>query len=268
MLLVVDIGNTNIVFGVFRDKRLVAQWRVSTHQQRTADEYGILMLDLFRARKIRSEQIRDLAISSVVPPLTPVFSEIGEKYFSTSPLLISHLHRTGLTLKTDHPSEIGADRIVNAAAAYMLFGGPVIIVDFGTATTFCAVSKKGEYLGGAIAPGLSISAEALFARAAKLPKVQLSLPPSVIGKDTVSAMQSGLIFGYAGLVDEIVRRMQLELGGGMAVATGGLSSVIVPTCKSIQKVHPTLTLEGLRIIYAMNRNKSVAKTQVSGEKTR
>jgi type III pantothenate kinase len=253
VLLVVDIGNTNIVFGVFRGDELVGQWRISTQQQRTADEYGILILDLFGSAKVRAKAIRGLAISSVVPPLTPVFSEIGEKYFSLSPLLVSHRLKTGLTLKIKNAQEIGADRIVNAAAAFRIWGGPVIIVDFGTATTFCAVSKKGEYLGGAIAPGLMISAEALFARAAKLQKIEISRPPSVIGRDTASAMQSGLIFGYAGLVDEIVNRMEKELGTATVVATGGVSQMIVPVSKTIQKTHPTLTLEGLRIIYGLNR---------------
>jgi len=259
MFLALDIGNTNIVLGIFRGKTLLGTWRISTQQQRTSDEYGILLCDLFQARGIEPKEVRGLALSSVVPPLTPVFSEVGEKYFRTSPLMISHLLETGLTLKVENPKEVGADRIVNAAAGYHLWGGPLIIVDFGTATTFCTLTRKGDYLGGAIAPGLMISAEALSSRAAKLPRVEITVPPTVIGRDTISAMQAGLTYGYAGLVDEIVRRMKAEIGEALVVATGGLSSVIVPACKTVQKIHPTLTLEGLRIIYLLNRSNPVKK---------
>ena len=252
MFLALDIGNTNIVAGVFRGRTLLDIWRVSTQQHRTADEYGILLGDLFKARRIRPGEVCGLALSSVVPPLTSVFLEVGQRYFSLSPLVITHLLKTGLTLKVENPKEVGADRIVNAAAGYHLWGGPLIIVDFGTATTFCTITQEGDYLGGAIAPGLMISAEALSSRAAKLPRVELSAPPSVIGRDTISAMQSGLIYGYAGLVDEIVRRIKEEIGKALVVATGGLSSVIVPACRTIEKTHPTLTLEGLRVIYNLN----------------
>lgn len=253
MLLVIDIGNTQIVFGVFQKEKLLSQWQISTQQEKTTDEYGILMLDLFTAQKIYPQEIRGVIVSSVVPPLIPVFAEIAEKYFSIRPLLVSHRLKTGLKYKIDTPKELGADRIANAAAAYRLWGGPIIVVDFGTATTFCAINRKGEYLGGAIAPGITVSAEALFARTAKLPKIELTVPPSVVGRDTVTAMQSGLIFGYAGLVNELVMRMQKDIGRTVVVATGGLSSLIAPVCKSIKKIHPTLTLEGLRIIYSLNR---------------
>ena len=250
MLLAIDLGNTHIVLGVFKGKQLVGEWRIATSLSRTTDEYGILLLDLFHTQKLTAKDITGIALSSVVPPLTPVFEEMGRKYFGRSPMVVTHESKTGLHIRYEQPKDVGADRIVNAAAAFALYGGPLVIVDFGTATTFCAVSKKGDYLGGAIAPGVMISAEALFARASKLPKVELLRPKNVIGRDTVSSMQAGIIIGYAGLVDEVVTRMKQEIGGKpFVVATGGLASLIAPESKSIQKVHPFLTLEGLRVIY-------------------
>lgn len=257
MLLALDIGNTNVVFGVFNKEKLLGEWRVSTRLHKTSDEYGVLLRDLLTAQKINSSKIKGAILSSVVPPLTPVFQEMAEKHFGVRAMVVSHRLKTGLRIQYDQPGEIGADRIVNAVAAYHLYGGPVIIVDFGTATTFCVVSEKGDYLGGAIAPGLMISADALFSRAAKLPRVELTKPKSVIGKDTVSSMQSGMIFGYVGLVDEIIRRIRQELGKELqVVATGGLSTLISPECKTIAKIRPTLTLEGLMIIYKMNQPSS------------
>ncbi len=258
MLLVIDIGNTQIALGMFsatdagRKRRLISQWRISTHLHRTADEYGVLLLDLFTASRLTPDSIQGVALSSVVPPLTPVFTEMAEKYFGRIPLIISHETPMGIRIRYENPREVGADRLVNAVAAFSLYGGPAIIVDFGTATTFCAVTRRGEYLGGAIAPGISISAEALFSRAAKLPHVELTRPKSVMGKDTVSAIQAGVIFGYAGLVDELVRRIQREMPGGKdarVIATGGLAPLVAPECSTLHEVCPTLTLEGLRVIY-------------------
>jgi type III pantothenate kinase len=253
MLLVIDIGNTHVVFGIFKNEKLVGEWRIATHLHKTSDEYGILFTDLLSSGKVGVSKIKGAIVSSVVPPLTPIFQEMTEKYFSLKAMVVTHSLKTGLKIQYDHPKEVGADRVVNAVAAFRLFGGPVVIVDFGTATTFCVVSEKGDYLGGAIAPGLMISADALFARAAKLPRVELSKPKSVIGKDTVTSMQSGLIFGYAGLVNEMVDRIREEIGReALVVATGGLAPLIASECKTISKIRPTLTLEGLMIIYKMN----------------
>ncbi|HEY3198431.1 MAG TPA: type III pantothenate kinase [Nitrospirales bacterium] len=253
-LLAIDIGNTNVVCGVFEDERLLADWRVGTDAAKTVDEYGILLLDLLRVKGITPESLDAVILSSVVPPLTSVFEELSERYFQRLPLTASTELETGLTLRYENPGEIGTDRIVNAAAAFRRYGGPVIIVDFGTATTFCLVTRDGEYLGGAIAPGIRISAEALFHRAAKLPKIELIRPKSVIGRDTVSSMQAGIIFGYAGLVDELVTRMQQTIGQEcVVVATGGLASLIAPESRTIRELRPNLTLEGLALLYQMNR---------------
>ena len=254
MLLAIDIGNTNVVWGVFDGDRLLADWRVGTDHAKTTDEYAILLLDLLRVEGISPERLKGVILSSVVPPLTPLFEELSETYFHCLPLIVSAEMETGLTIKYTNPQEVGSDRIVNAAAAYRRYGGPIIIVDFGTATTFCAATATGEYLGGAIAPGLGISAEALYARTAKLPKIELARPKSAIGQDTVTSMQAGLIFGYAGLVDELVRRIQHELGRECFVlATGGLAGLIAPESQTIREIRPHLTLEGLVLLWALNR---------------
>jgi type III pantothenate kinase len=254
MLLAIDIGNSNIVWGVFDGAKLLADWRVGTDHSKTTDEYAILLLDLLRVEGISPDRVDGVILSSVVPQLTPLFEELSETYLHCLPLVVSHELESGLTIKYANPREVGSDRIVNAAAAYRQYGGPIIIVDFGTATTFCAVTAAGEYLGGAIAPGLRISAEALFNRAAKLPKIELLRPKTAIGPDTVTSMQSGLIFGYAGLVDELVRRIQQELYQDcFVVATGGLAGLIAPESRTIREVRPHLTLEGLALIYALNR---------------
>jgi len=254
MLLAIDIGNTHIVLGVFDRKHLRGEWRVATQLHKTSDEYGILTQHLLAASKINSKRIAGAIIASVVPPLTPVFHAMTQTYFSKKVITINHALKTGIRILYDQPNEIGADRIVNAAAAYHLFGGPLVIIDFGTATTFCVLSKSGDYLGGAIAPGLMISAEALHTRTAKLAPVELNRPASVIGKNTLSSIQSGLIFGYAGLVDGLVNRIHTELGAKTEViATGGLCGLLTPECRTITKMRPTLTLEGLMIIYGMNR---------------
>ncbi|MGA6828362.1 type III pantothenate kinase [Nitrospira sp. NS4] len=250
MLLTIDIGNTNVVLGIFEGSSLLAHWRLATDPKTTADEYGVLCLNLLTRSGRVPEQITGAIISSVVPALTGTFETMVETYFHRTPLVVSADMDMGLTLKYTNPKEIGSDRIVNAAAAFHKYRRDLIIVDFGTATTFCAVTKDGAYLGGVIAPGLGISAEALFARAAKLSKVELARPKTVIGTDTAGSIQSGLLFGYAGLVDALVRRMEQELGRpSYVIATGGLASVIAPETTSIQKIEPLLTLEGLELLY-------------------
>ncbi len=253
MILAVDVGNTNIVFGVFKDDELVARWRISSRQEHTADEYGILLLALFRQANLEASKVKAIVISSVVPPLMGNLERMCQSYFNIKPIIVGPGIKTGLPIKMDNPREVGSDLIANAIAGYNLYGGPLIIVDFGTATTFTAVSEKGEYLGGAIAPGIDISTEALFRKAAKLPRVELKKPSSVIGKNTVHSMQAGIIFGYTGLVDEIVRRFKVELGECKVLATGGLADLIAQESATIDIVEPDLTLIGLRLIY--NRNK-------------
>jgi len=254
MLLAIDIGNTNVVLGVYDKQALVENWRVGTNTHITPDEYAMIFKDLFGFARIEFGQISGVIISTVVPPLLPVMAEMSRKYFKIDPLVVTADIKTGITIRYDNPKEVGADRIVNAAAAYKLYGGPLIIVDFGTATTFCAVTKQGEYLGGAICPGMKISAEALFQRASKLPRVELAKPAKIIGRDTITAMQSGIIYGYAGLVDGIVKRMKRELSAdARVVATGGLAELVSSETETIQEIIPHLTLEGLRLLYEINR---------------
>lgn len=254
MLLAIDIGNTNIVAGVFDGENLAAHWRVGTNTQITPDEYAMIFTDLFSFAGLRFDAISAAIISHVVPPLLPVMVEMAQKYFRIEPMVVTSEIRTGITIRYDNPREIGADRIVNASAGYHMFGGPLIIVDFGTATTFCAISARGEYLGGAITPGIKISAEALFQKASKLPRVELTKPPRMIGADTISAMQAGIIYGYAGLVDGIVERMKRELSPeARVIATGGLSELVSPETKTIKQIKPHLTLEGLRLLFDLNR---------------
>ena len=253
MLVAIDIGNTNVVLGVFDHDKLIENWRVGTNAQITPDEYAMTFKDLFNFSGIEFKQITGVIISTVVPPLLPVMIEMAVKYFHLEPMVVTHTLKTGITIRYDNPKEVGADRIVNAAAAFDIYGGPIIIVDFGTATTFCAVTEEGEYMGGAISPGVKISAEALFQRASKLPRVELLKPPRVIGADTISAMQSGIIYGYAGLVDGIVERMKRELSpSSKVVATGGLAELVSPETKTIQEIKHHLTLEGLLLLYKIN----------------
>lgn len=254
MLLVIDVGNTNIVLGIYAGQKLVCDWRISTDKSKTSDEYGILIRELFRGADIELEDVKAIIVSSVVPTLSGVLERLSRTYFGYSPLVVGPGIRTGMPIQYDNPKEVGADRIVNAVAGYEKYRTPLIIVDFGTATTFDYVNRKGEYCGGAIAPGLLISMEALFQRASKLPRVDIVKPPAVIARNTVNSMQAGIFYGYVGLVDEIVTRMRAESKDTpRVIATGGLAGLIAPESKTIEAVEEYLTLEGLRILYERNR---------------
>jgi type III pantothenate kinase len=254
MLLTVDVGNTNITIGVFDDGKSKGTWRIATGVHRMPDEYASLMLNLFERQGIAASQITDGILCSVVPPLVGVFEEVCRRYLKVSPLVVEAGVKTGVQISMDNPREVGADRIVNAVAAHHLYGGAVIVIDLGTATTFDVVSKEGDYLGGSIAPGIAIATEALFARTAVLPRVELTHPKRAIGRSTVAAMQSGIVFGYAGLIEGIVARIQQELGGkAKVVATGGYAELLARETPVIEVVNPDLTLEGLRLIYEMNK---------------
>ena len=249
MLLVIDVGNTNAVLGVYRGEELLHYWRLSTARERTADEWGILIRTLFSLGELSDGTVSAIVISSVVPPARPALEEMAMSYFGIQPIFIEPNMDLGMSILYNPPTDVGADRIVNAVAAHAKFGGPAIVVDFGTATTFDAISPKGEYLGGVIAPGIGISAEALFHRASRLPRVEIRPPATVIGSSTVSSMQSGLYWGYASLVDGILRRMKTELENPYVVSTGGLAELISPACEEIDSVDKNLTLEGMRLLY-------------------
>ncbi|HSQ88489.1 type III pantothenate kinase [Romboutsia sp.] len=255
MLLVFDVGNTNMVLGIYKNKELIKYWRINTDKEKTSDEYGMLINNLFQYENIDMKSIDDVIISSVVPNVMHSLENFCIKYCNKQPKVVGPGIKTGLNIKYDNPKQVGADRIVNAVAGIEKYGYPLIMVDFGTATTFCAISDKGEYLGGTIAPGIKISSEALFQRASKLPRVELVKPGSTICKSTVSAMQSGIIYGYVGLVDKIIEMMKKELGNDdvKVIATGGLATLIASETKSIDNVDRFLTLEGLRIIHDKNR---------------
>jgi len=258
VLLVIDIGNTNVSIGLFDYAEgraaLGPHWRLSTRRELTSDELAVNLHALFGQDGRSAEEVSDVIISSVVPPLQPIWERVCHKLFDRGPMTVGPGIRTGMPVRYENPHEVGADRIVNAVAAYSLYGGPTIAVDFGTATTFDCISRHGEYLGGVIFPGIHISMEALFERASKLHRVEVARPKSVIGKTTTGALQSGLLYGYAGLVDSMVGRIRVELGeDARVVATGGLAGRIASETETIEKVEPFLTLEGLRILFEMNR---------------
>jgi type III pantothenate kinase len=260
MLLTLDVGNTNTVLGLYRlnSEELVADWRISTRRDQTADEYGVLFLNLFAMRKIEATEVASIIISSVVPPVDSTLRQMCDRYFNLKPMFVEPGIKTGMPILVDNPAEVGADRLVNSVAAFARYGGPCIVVDFGTATTFDHVTAKGEYLGGVIAPGLAISADALFARAARLSRVDVRKPCKVVGTNTVAAVQSGLYYGYLGLVDGILERMLQEmrnadLPGPKIIATGGLAKLIAGDSRFIETIDDMLTLDGLRLIYERNR---------------
>jgi type III pantothenate kinase len=259
MLFAIDIGNTNIVLGVFEGATLVRSWRLTTLRERTGDELALLVEGLFANAQLDKKKIAGVILASVVPPLTMPAQEMVRRYFGLTALTVDHTVKTGMPILYDTPADVGADRIVNGIAAYEKYGRaarrPLVVVDFGTATTLDAISGKGEYLGGAICPGVTISADALFQRAARLPKIDVRKPATVIGRTTIGAMESGLFWGYVDMVEGLVRRMSAELGGRdvACVATGGLAAIIAPETKLIQHVDPDLTLDGLRIVWERNQ---------------
>jgi type III pantothenate kinase len=260
MLLTLDVGNTNTVLGLYQlsSNELITHWRISTLRAQTADEYGVLFLNLFSMRKVEPSEVSAIIVSSVVPPLESTVRQMCERYFNLKPMFVEPGIKTGMPILVDNPAELGADRLVNGVAAFARYGGPCIVVDFGTATTFDVISAKGEYLGGVIAPGLAISAEALFSRAAKLSRVDIKKPAKVVGTNTVAHIQSGLYYGYIGLVDGILERILNETRGPDSatpkiIATGGLARLIVGDSRFIETIDDMLTLDGLRLIYERNR---------------
>lgn len=258
MLLVFDVGNTNIVLGAFKGQELIRSFRISTDKHKTSDEYGIIIRQLFHEEGLSLNMVDDVIISSVVPEVMHTLENFTMKSCGKLPMIVGPGMKTGINIKYENPQQVGADRIVNAAAGIEKYGGPLILIDFGTATTFCAVTKKGEYLGGAIAPGIVISAEALFQKASKLPRVEIMKPKGVIGKNTIWAMQSGIVFGYAGLLENIVNTMKKEMEDigekdVKVVATGGLATLICAETNVVDEIDKTLTLDGLRLIYEKNK---------------
>jgi type III pantothenate kinase len=254
MLLVMDVGNTNIVFGIYDEQTLIYHWRMQTDRNATEDEYAMTFKQLLSHVGIEFSQITGAILSSVVPPLTYVLRKLSEKYLSITPVILGPGIKTGLHIQTDDPREVGADRIANAVAAIEQYGAPLIVVDFGTATTFCFIDEQARYQGGAIAPGVQISAEALYQRAAKLTRVEIVKPNQVVGKNTVQSVQSGIFYGYVGLVDGIVNRMKKQFKEQpTVVATGGLAGLICPSTETIEHINPLLTLEGLKYIYERNQ---------------
>ncbi|MFQ5854706.1 MAG: type III pantothenate kinase [Anaerolineae bacterium] len=260
-LLAIDIGNTNIVFGVCNHEEMTAHWSIATDRERTADEYAVLLMSLIERNRMSFEDIEGVAIAASVPPLLATFQNVCRGYLGVVPLVVGPGVKTGVRIRTDNPREVGPDRIANALAARELYGAPAIVIDFSTATTFDAISADGDYVGDAIAPGLRIAAEALFQQTAQLPRIELTAPPQAIGTNTVHSMQSGLVYGYVGLVEGMVRRFQDELqNGARVIATGEHAEVIAPHTEAIEIVDTDLTLAGLRLIYRLNRQAGVGNT--------
>lgn len=255
MLLAMDIGNTNTVLGLFNGDQIVHDWRIRTEVNATVDEYGILIRSLFNAHGVPPDKVKDIIISCVVPPVLNVVERFCRKYFSLVPLIVGPGVKTGMPIFYDNPKEVGADRIVNAVAAYEAFQKATIVVDFGTATTFDYISDRGEYMGGVITPGIMISCEALFQKASKLPRVEIfAKPPSIIAKNTIASMNAGIVYGYAGLVEGIINRIRREVNADLrVVATGGLAPLIACECPAIEEVDDYLTLKGLKIIFERNQ---------------
>jgi type III pantothenate kinase len=258
MLLAIDVGNTNTVLGLYKlegtKPELAAHWRVATHRSQTADEYGVLFVNLFKMHGMAPSEVSHIIISSVVPPVEGTLRQVCESYFHLQPLFVEPGIKSGMPILMDNPSELGADRLVNAVAAFERYGGPCVVVDFGTATTFDVISAKGEYLGGSIAPGLGLSAEALFTRAARLSRIDIKRPAKVVGANTVACLQSGLYYGYIGLVDGLLERIAAELGAQpRVIATGGLAQLIAEDSRYIAEIDDMLTLDGLLILFERNR---------------
>lgn len=257
MLLVIDAGNTNTVIGVFQEDKLTLNWRISSDRNKTADEYGLVLSQLMWQNDIKKDQIKDIIMSSVVPHMTDTLPMTFEKHFAKTPIQIGPGIKTGMNIKYDNPKEVGADRIVNGVAAYEKYGGPAIVIDLGTAISFDVIDKDGNYIGGAIAPGIQISSDALFSRASKLPRVELQKPKNVVGKNTIEGMQSGIYYGFIGMIDRLVEELARDLADRIdqikVIATGGFSELVMEDSKYIQVLDPTLTLDGLKLIYDRNR---------------
>jgi type III pantothenate kinase len=254
MLLTLDVGNTIVTLGVYDGPKLLATWRFASNVEKLPDEYGVLMLSLLQHEELDPAEVSEAIIACVVPDLEPVFDQVCRRYFKTTPLHVTAGIKTGLRILYDTPREVGADRVADAVAAIHIYGPPLIVVDLGTATVFDAISREGDYLGGAISPGLGIASEALFRRAAKLYRVELDRPKSAIGRNTITAIQSGILFGYVGLIEGIVGRMKAELGeDARVIGTGGYAEIIGRETEVIDEINPTLTLEGLRLIHELNR---------------